>query len=73
LLAVAKKGLHITSCDRRFKKYLASEETQQRFVEVAKNSLAESQKTGNHITLEEFSDWTKGLKKIPKAAMPNSH
>jgi hypothetical protein len=53
--------------------FLASEETQQRFIEVAKNSLAEYQKTGSHITLEEFREWTKALKKDPKAPMPECH
>jgi hypothetical protein len=40
---------------------------------VAKNSLVDYQKTGSHITLEEFSEWTKELKKNPKTPMPECH
>jgi predicted transcriptional regulator len=73
LLAVAKKRTSHYLMREAIQKYLASEEAQQRFIEVAKNSLAEYKKTGSHITLEEFSEWTKALKKNPKAPMPECH
>ena len=72
-LAVAKKRTSHYLMREAIQKYLATEEAQQRFIEVAKSSLADYQKTGSHITLEEFSAWTKALKINPKAAMPECH
>jgi predicted transcriptional regulator len=72
-LAFAKKRTAHYLMREAIQKYLATEEAQQRFIEAAKNSLADYKKTGSHITLVEFSAWTKALKKNPKAAMPECH
>jgi predicted transcriptional regulator len=72
-LAIAKKRTAHYLMREAIQKYLATEETQQRFIEVAKNSLADYKKTGSHITLEEFSAWTKAIKTNPKTPMPECH
>lgn len=45
-------------------------ETEQRFIVVAEESLKEYKRTGEHITLDEFSTWFGELKSNPKTPIP---
>lgn len=72
-LAKAKKRTPHYLMREAIQAYLEQEEAQQRFIEVGKRSLAEYQRTGEHITLDEFEAWTDELKTNPKASMPLCH
>lgn len=49
------------------------ENAQERFIAIAKASLRDYQKTGLHITLDEFSAWSKAIKTNPITPMPACH
>lgn len=51
----------------------ARKETEQRFITVARESLEEFKKNGEHITFEEFSTWVQEVKTNLKARMPACH
>jgi predicted transcriptional regulator len=53
--------------------YLEQEEAEQRFIAAAKASRSHYQKTGLHVTHEEFSSWVDQLQTNPKAAPPVCH
>jgi predicted transcriptional regulator len=55
------------------KNYLEQEEAEQRFVAAAKESRSHYQKTGLHVTHEEFSRWVDELQNNPKTAAPVCH
>jgi predicted transcriptional regulator len=72
LSVVLKRSPHYIMREA-IRNYLDEEEAEQRFIAVAKQSLEEFKKTGEHITLEEFSGWVKAKKNNPNAAMPLCH
>jgi predicted transcriptional regulator len=53
--------------------YLEQEEAEQRFIAAAKESRSHYQKTGLHVTHEEFSSWVDQLQINPKATPPLCH
>lgn len=72
-LAIAKKRTPHYIMREAIQKYLEEEEAQQRFIAVAKQSLEEFKRNGEHITLDEFSEWVRAKKNNPKAPMPLCH
>lgn len=72
-LAIAKQRTPHYIMREAIRNYLNEEEAEQRFIAVAKQSLEEFKKNGDHITLDEFSEWVKAKKNNPKASMPICH
>jgi len=72
-IAIAKKRSPHYIMKEAIQHYLEQEEAEQRFIEAAKASLVEYKKTGEHLTLDEFSAWVKEIKQTPDAAMPACH
>jgi len=72
-LAIAKKRTPHYIMREAIQSYLEQEEAQQRFIAVAKQSLADYRTTGEHITLDELETWTDELKNNPKAPLPLCH
>ena len=73
LLAVSKKRTPHYLMREAIQVYLATEESNARFVAAAQDSLGQYEKTGKHISLDELRAWTKALKKNPKTPMPACH
>lgn len=46
-------------------------EARQSFITEAKASWESFSETGQHITLDEFADWSDKVQNQPEAAMPN--
>jgi predicted transcriptional regulator len=72
-LAVAKKRTPHYIMREAIQQYLDQEEAEQRFIQVAQESLAEFKKTGEHITLNEFSAWVQEVKQNSHTPMPVCH
>ena len=72
-LAAAKKRTPHYIMREAIQKYLEAEESEQRFIAVAENSLAEYKLNGLHISLEELSEWATKLKTNPDEPMPVCH
>lgn len=73
VLAAAKKRTPHYLMKEAIQNYLEQEEAEQRFIAAAKQSFEDYKKTGEHITLDEFSAWVKATKSNPEAAMPECH
>jgi predicted transcriptional regulator len=72
LAAVKKRTPHYIMREA-IQKYLEAEESEQRFIAAAENSLAEYKLNGLHVSLEELSEWATKLKTCPDAPMPVCH
>jgi len=72
-LAAAKNRTPHYLMKEAIQSYIAQEEAEQRFMDAAKAALADYQKNGQHITLEEFSAWAKEIRTNPLAQMPACH
>jgi predicted transcriptional regulator len=72
LSAQTNKSTHVLIVEA-IHAYLNAQAAEDRFIAAAQNSLKNYQQTGLHITLDEFSDWTKSLRSDASTPMPRCH
>jgi len=72
-LASAKKRTPHYLMKEAILEYVKKEEARQNFIKAAEASFEHYKETGQHITLDEFSNWVDEVQHNPAAPVPACH